>query len=209
MTEAIITGFLLGMALVFSVGPVIFNIIKIRVNYGIASAFYFIAGVWISDIIWVVMANFFGSMLTQLLLYKKIIGIAGGSFMIGLGMFNIFLKKFNRANESENTIQITGSTNIKLFITGFLINTLNPSVIALWLAAGTKAVSNTLGERLVIFITCLGLNIAADIVKIYLGGKLRNKLTANYVQKLNIISGILFLVFGVLLIFEVFYNGNT
>ncbi len=209
MTEAIITGLLLGMALVFSVGPVIFNIIKIRVNYGIASAFYFIAGVWISDIIWVVMANFFGSMLTQLLLYKKIIGIAGGSFMIGLGIFNIFLKKFNRVNESENVIQITGSTNIKLFITGFLINTLNPSVIALWLAAATKSISNTFGQRMVIFITCLGLNIAADIVKIYLGGKLRNRLTAKYIHKLNIISGILFLIFGLLLIFEVLLNGNT
>ena len=209
MTEAIITGFLLGMALVFSVGPVIFNIIKIRVNYGIASAFYFIAGVWISDIIWVVMANFFGGMLTQLLIYKKIIGIAGGSFMIGLGMFNIFLKKFSSVAESENTIQITGTTNVKLFITGFLINTLNPSVIALWLAAATKSVSNTFVQRLVIFFTCLGLNIAADIVKIYLGGKIRNKLTANYIQKLNIISGILFLIFGVLLIFEVLFNGNV
>ena len=45
MTEAVVSGLLLGLALVFSVGPVRFTIIKLRINYGLASAFYFIAGV--------------------------------------------------------------------------------------------------------------------------------------------------------------------
>ena len=66
MTEAIIAGLLLGLALVFSVGPVIFTILKLRINYGLSSAFYFIAGVWLSDILWVVTANIFGSLLQSL-----------------------------------------------------------------------------------------------------------------------------------------------
>ena len=59
MTEAIVSGLLLGLALVFSVGPVIFTILKLRINYGISSAFYFIAGVWLSDLLWVLTANLF------------------------------------------------------------------------------------------------------------------------------------------------------
>ena len=60
MTDAIISGLILGLASVFSVGPVVFTIIKLRINYGIKSAFYFIAGVWLSDLIMVFLANFFG-----------------------------------------------------------------------------------------------------------------------------------------------------
>ena len=67
MTDAIISGLILGLALVFSVGPVVFTIIKLRINYGIKSAFYFIAGVWLSDIIIVLLANFFGEFMGRLI----------------------------------------------------------------------------------------------------------------------------------------------
>ncbi|RYG44890.1 MAG: lysine transporter LysE, partial [Chitinophagaceae bacterium] len=74
MIDAVLTGILLGLALIFSVGPVIFTLIKLRINYGLASAFYFIAGVWLSDLLWVVTANFFGNLLSQLITYKSIVG---------------------------------------------------------------------------------------------------------------------------------------
>ena len=44
MTDAIISGLLLGLALMFSVGPVIFTIIILRINYSLASSFYLIGG---------------------------------------------------------------------------------------------------------------------------------------------------------------------
>ena len=51
MVQASVSGFLLGLALVFSVGPVIFNIIRLRLSQGFAGAFFFIAGVWVSDLL--------------------------------------------------------------------------------------------------------------------------------------------------------------
>ena len=65
MTDAVLSGLLLGLALVFSVGPVIFTIIKLRINYGLSSAFYFISGVWLSDLLWVLTANIFGGWLGE------------------------------------------------------------------------------------------------------------------------------------------------
>ena len=131
MTDAIISGLLLGLALVFSVGPVIFTIIKLRINYGVASAFYFIAGVWLSDITWVMTANLFGGLLGELIEYKKMIGLLGGSFLISLGIYYLFIKKYHSKDELDKGVKIGGTTHAKLFITGFLINTLNPGVIAL------------------------------------------------------------------------------
>jgi threonine/homoserine/homoserine lactone efflux protein len=200
MNDAIISGFLLGLALVFSVGPVIFTIIKLRINYGLASAFYFIGGVWLSDIFWVVTANAFSGLFESLITYKKPIGIAGGIFLISLGVYYLFLKKYHTKEELDKGVKIGNATHARLFITGFLINTLNPGVIALWFAAATKSLSNTFDERVTIFSICLLLNMGADFLKINLAGRLRKKLTDRNITIINKISGLMFIIFGVVLI---------
>lgn len=209
MTDAILSGFLLGLALVFSVGPVIFTIIKLRINYGVASAFYFISGVWLSDLLWVLTANVFGDLLGALIVYKRAIGITGGLFLIGLGIFYLFIKKYHSKEELDKGVRIAGTTHVKLFITGFLINTLNPGVIALWFAAATKSLSNTFNERMVIFAICLLLNMSADIIKINLAGRLRKKLTDKNISIINKISGLLFLAFGVALMIGVLFATSS
>jgi threonine/homoserine/homoserine lactone efflux protein len=204
MTDAIIAGLLLGLALVFSVGPVIFTIIKLRINYGIVSAFYFISGVWLSDLLWVITANLFSELINALLSHKKEIGIVGGVFLISLGLYYLFFKKYHPKEDAEG-IKIKGSTHIKLFVTGFLINTLNPGVIALWFGAATKAVSYSFNQTLITFSICLGLNITADIFKIQLAGKLKKKLTGKNIILINKISGLLFVAFGVVLLLGAIY----
>ena len=206
MTEAVIAGLLLGLALIFSVGPVIFTIIKLRINYGLSSAFYFISGVWLSDIFWVVIANATSSLMEGLIVYKVQIGTTGGIFLIGLGLYYLFFKKYHSKKEMDEGVTIASSTHTRLFITGFLINTLNPGVIALWLAAATKSISSTLQEKIVTFSVCIGMNIAADIFKINLAGKLRNKLNDKNIKIINKISGAMFLAFGIALIIGVWFT---
>jgi threonine/homoserine/homoserine lactone efflux protein len=206
MTEAIISGLLLGLALVFSVGPVIFTILKLRINYGLAAAFYFIAGVWVSDILWVILANYFGGLLENLTTYKLQIGTVGGAFLMALGIFYLFFKKYHSKEELDKGVKIESSTHARLFITGFLINTLNPGVIALWLAAATKSIDNTLQEKITTFVICLAMNIGADFLKISLAGKVSNKLNDKNIIIINKISGFMFLVFGAVLIISVWYT---
>jgi threonine/homoserine/homoserine lactone efflux protein len=206
MTDAIISGLLLGLALVFSVGPVVFTIIKLRINYGIKTAFYFIAGVWLSDLIMVFLANFFGEFMGQLIEYKKSIGLIGGIFLIGLGIFYLFFKRYKKDEKLESGVKISSTTNIKLLITGFLINTLNPSVIGLWLAASTKSIGQPIDEKIAIFSVCLTINILADIAKINLAGKLKKSLTERNIHYINIISGLLFIAFGIVLMVSVLFN---
>ncbi|MEO5943712.1 MAG: LysE family transporter [Ferruginibacter sp.] len=206
MTEAIISGLILGLALVFSVGPVIFTIIKLRINYGLSSAFYFISGVWLSDILWVIVANAFGQLLESLIIYKLQIGICGGIFLMSLGIYYLFFKKYHTKQELDQGVKIGNATHARLFITGFLLNTLNPGVIALWLAAATKSTGEPLEYIVATFSICLSMNIAADFFKINLAGRLRKKLTDKNITIINKISGLLFLAFGVALILGVVYS---
>ncbi len=206
MTDAIISGLILGLALVFSVGPVVFTIIKLRINYGIKTAFYFIAGVWISDIIMVFLANFFGEFMGRLIEYKKSIGVIGGIFLIFLGVFYLFFKRYKKDEKLESGVRISSTTNVKLLITGFLINTLNPSVIGLWLAASTRTIGQRIDEKIAIFSVCLTINILADIAKINLAGKLKKSLTERNIHYINIISGLLFIAFGIVLMVSVLFN---
>lgn len=205
MGEALLTGIVLGMALVFSVGPVIFAIIKLRINYGLASAFYFIGGVWLSDAILVIIANSFSNVFTELLLYKKEIGIAGGSLLICLGLYYLFIKKQKTKTELDNELRIGNATHLRLFITGFLINLLNPGVIALWFAAATRTITYSVQLKFVTFSVCLGLNMLADFFKVRLAGKVREKLNDRTIKLVNRLAGAIYMLFGIILVIGAIY----
>src|SRR5688572_6493365 len=93
MWEAIVSGLTLGLVLAISVGPVIFTIIKQSLNNGKEGGFCFVAGVWLSDIVLVVVSNVFSEMVTNLMVYKKSLGIIGSGFLILMGIFYVFFKK--------------------------------------------------------------------------------------------------------------------
>ncbi len=208
MTEAIISGLLLGLALVFSVGPVIFTIFKLRINYGLSSAFYFIGGVWLSDLLWVITANLFGSLLESISEHKLLVGTTGGVFLISLGVYYLFIKKYHSKKDLDQGVRIGNATHARLFVTGFLLNTLNPGVIALWLAAATNSAGKPVEYIIITFSICLGMNVAADFFKINLAGKLRSKLNDKNIGILNKISGLLFLIFGVALVVGAWYTST-
>ena len=198
--QAIIKGFLMGLLLVISVGPVIFTIIKQSINNGKEGGFSFVAGVWISDLVLVLLSNIFSEFVTALLDFKKPIGIAGSVFLISMGIFYLFFKKVHVHPEDISLPPLQGSDHAKLAFQGFLVNTLNPGVIAFWLTSVTAiAVTHTIKERIIIFATCLIVNMSADIGKVTLAGLLRSKLTIHNIKVINRISGLILLCFGTIL----------
>jgi threonine/homoserine/homoserine lactone efflux protein len=207
MIDALLKGIAIGFLLIFSVGPIVFTIIKQSLNNGKSGGFSFVAGVWLSDLLWIILSNAFSTLVTELLHFKKPIGITGSFFLIAMGIFYVFFKKITLRNEEEQETKISTGTHAKLFASGFLINTLNPAVIAFWLTTATTiAVSNSINERIVIFTTCLGINMCTDIFKVTMAGKLRNKLTDHNIALINKISGSLLIVFGVALLVGIIYS---
>lgn len=195
----------ISLLLIFSVGPVVFTIIKQSINNGRAGGFSFVGGVWLSDLFWVILSNAFSELVMGLLDFKREIGFAGSVFLIGLGIFYLFFKKIH-LKEDEEKINITTSAHAKLVLSGFLINTLNPAVMAFWLTTATAiAASHTIKQRIIIFTTCLIINSSVDILKVVLAGKIRKRLNEKNISLINKISGLILLVFGISLLLGVFY----
>ena len=206
MVEALVKGFAISLLLIFSVGPVIFTILKQSINNGRAGGFSFVAGVWLSDILWVVLSNAFSEVVNQLMDFKKPIAIVGSTFLMALGIFYLFFKKIH-FKEDSNKIVITAGTHARLVLQGFLINTLNPGLMFFWLTTATAlAASHTVQQRIVIFSTCLIINSASDIAKVLLANRLKNKLTEKNISLINKISGLILLIFGVVLIAGVLFS---
>lgn len=202
MWEAIVSGLTLGLVLAISVGPVIFTIIKQSLVNGKEGGFCFVAGVWLSDIILVVISNAFSEVVRNLMEYEKPIGLIGSAFLILLGIFYVFFKKIKlQANPEEPIVRFRKRDMAKIFSSGFFINTLNPNVFIFWLATATNfAIKYSFHQRMMIFTVCLALNIAADTFKVLMAGKLRSRLTLHNISVINKISGTLLIGFGVALL---------
>ena len=204
--EAILKGLAMGLLLVISVGPVIFTIIKHSINNGKEGGFSFIIGVWISDVVVVLLSNLFSELVTQLLDFKKPIGISGSLFLMGMGVYYLFFKKVTLHPEDISLPPLKASDHAQIALQGFLLNTLNPAVMAFWLTAATAiAVTNTIKERIVIFATALLINMTADVGKVTLAGKLRSKLTVRNIRLINKVSGLILLIFGTALLSGVLF----
>lgn len=207
MWQAVISGLSLGFILALSVGPVIFTIIKQSLNNGHAGGFSFVAGVWLSDILMVVISNVFSELMQRLLIYKTAIGIIGSIFLIGMGVIYIFFKKVTlQAGKDGAFPKMRKRDMLKIFSSGFLINTLNPNVIIFWLGLGTALAGKfDLSQRIVVFSVCIGINVLADILKVLLAGKLRTRLTIQTIGTVNKVSGTILIGFGVALFYGVLF----
>ena len=207
MIEALLKGLALGFILALSVGPVIFTIIKQSIYNGHEGGFSFVAGVWISDILLVILSNAFTELVKELLEYKKLIGYTGSGFLLAMGIYYLFFKKAKTSANGDGIIVKLGrKDHTQILLSGFLINTLNPSVIVFWLVNATAfAVSHTLQQRIVIFTTCILFNMLADVAKVLLAGSLRRRLTPHNISLITRVSGGILIVFAFALIYGIIF----
>lgn len=206
MFDALVKGFAISLLLIFSVGPAAFTIIKQSINNGRAGGFSFVAGVWLSDLLWVILSNAFSELVIQLLHFKREIGLTGSAFLIALGIYYLFFKKI-QLREEESKIVITTGKHAQLTLAGFLINTINPAVMIFWLTTATAiAATHSVKQRVIIFSTCLVINSSVDIAKVVLAGKIRKNMNEKNIRLINKISGTILLVFGIALLAGVFYT---
>jgi threonine/homoserine/homoserine lactone efflux protein len=207
MLESVLKGLALGFVLALSVGPIIFTIIKQSLNHGHTGGFCFVAGVWLSDILLVVLSNVFTELVNELLEYKKDIAYGGSAFLIAMGIYFVFFKKVHLSTDSAgNRIAFRKRDIARIVASGFLINTLNPGVIIFWLGNATVlSLTHSLKQRIVIFSVCLLVNMTADSGKVLMAGKLRNRLTLHNLSIINRISGTILIGFGIALLWGVIF----
>lgn len=201
MTEAVLKGLLLGLLLAISVGPVIFSIIKQSINHGFNGGISFAIGVASSDATLILVSNVFTELFTRLLRFEKIIGIGGSMLLMAMGAYFIFFKKVEVNDEGAIVrLPMRHGDYARIYFAGYFMNLLNPGVIAFWFTWATAFVTEPVKNRIALFGTCISVVFLADLLKVLLAGKLRHRLTAATVRYINRITGMVLVVFGVMLL---------
>jgi threonine/homoserine/homoserine lactone efflux protein len=209
MFAPIIKGLLLGLILSISIGPVIFAIIKQSLTNGKKAGYAFVAGVSTSDISLLLVCNLFASLFELVLAHKTTIALLGAGFLLITGLYTLFFKKIVIENAEDLDGGISSKKDlIKSFFSGFLMNTLNPSVFLFWFAwtaaigASAADSSNPLQYKLIVFGTCLVFVLISDLLKVALAGALRPRITEKSLLWINRISAIIILTFSAALFYS-------
>ncbi len=211
MWKALITGVSLGLYLAVSVGPILFTVIKQSLNNGVRGGFSFVAGIWLSDILFVLISNVFTVFTAHFAnVYIREIGYGGGVLLFGLGCYYVFFKNADiQPLDAGKLNKISTMQMAKLFSTGFLINTLNPILFFEWLSAATLfAKTYSINYRILIFVVCLSINILSDFLKVTLADKIKPKLTVHNLHIVNVITGSVLIVCGGFLFYQTFYHSD-
>lgn len=196
MINALIKGITLGLLLAISVGPIVFTVIKQSISSGYKGGLAFIAGISLSDILLVIFANLFTNLFDVLNAHKKLLAEVASVFLIIIGIYFLFFKKATTVKAKE--IKNYGRGHyLKKIGTGFIMNIFNPGIIVFWITTATTFNDHTINQRIVIFGTALVLALAADVVKVLLANKIRQKLTPKNIHRVDQINGLILILFGV------------
>lgn len=199
MTDAFIKGVSLGLLLAISVGPIVFTVIKQSIANGYKSGLAFIAGISSSDILLVICSNIFTNLFSVLSAHKKMLAVIASIFLILVGIYFVFFKKADLPL-NDKTPEVKANSYLKTFAAGFIMNIFNPGIIVFWLTWATTFIDHSLNQRLVIFGTALFIALAADVAKVLLANKIRDRLTPKNIHLINQINGGILIAFGIVII---------
>ncbi len=201
--KAIFQGLLLGSVLAIQPGPSLFTLIQTSSKKGFKSGFALAIGIFLSDVICVLLAYLGIAQLFDNPNNKMVIGLIGGTLLIVFGLFSIFHKK----KEEEEKGIVVKAVNVPLFITkGFFLNILNPSVIFLWILWVGAVSSNKEFTKIHIslfFITTLVVVFVTDVLKAYFANKISKHLSHSILRKISILLGIILFITGLVFIYRV------
>ena len=208
LIETIWKGVGLGLFLSIAVGPVLFSILKQSINNGVKGGLAFVIGVSLSDVSLAVASNFFTELFTSIKSKQTEIGIIGSCFLISVGIYYLFFKKVKVNEQGLQLVKFRKRDYLKIFVAGYLMNTLNPAIIIFWLTTSTAFIDHDFNQKILIFSIALSFVLAGDIAKVILAGKLRERLTVKNIALLNRINGMILIGFGIALIVGLlFYRG--
>lgn len=197
--DIIVKGILTGLFLSLFIGATFFMLIETSMTRGFRAALWFDAGVLICDAVIISAVYFFTTWINETLVHNAYFNVAGGLVFMGFGVNYILSRQRN------DSPMYAKSRNIRLFMNGFFINLLNPSVVIFWL--GTMAISLSQfklnGHEIFLFYgSALGVVGIIDLLKAYFAYKLSCFLNPKILRLVYICSGSLMIGLGLYLIFK-------
>jgi threonine/homoserine/homoserine lactone efflux protein len=199
ISSALLGGLLLGFFMAISVGPTLFAILRYSLNHSYKAGLAFVFGVSISDLLFVSIANIATPILEWFHHYSKLLSYCAAILLIIVGAVG-FIKKHKPKKPKIGLISVSRSQYFRIWLTGFLINTINPALALQWILAATGLAKENTIIRITFFGSCLALVLSIDLLKVYLADAIRRKLTLRRIMYLQRISALCILIFGVVLL---------
>lgn len=203
MIEALISGIGIGIVLTFLTGPVFFALIKTSIERGFHAGLYMALGVVSSDIVFVG-AILFGSQLFEVSAQTKTVAGVIGSIILFVVGIRYIVKK---AEVNYNNVQPSGLKRYGYFLKGFLMCIFNPTLLFHWITvigtASTIFREDESGRPLkiaVMFLTVLVVQFGLDTTKAFYANKLRDRVSAKLVHRLNQVAGVALIIASLVLV---------
>lgn len=199
MFEAVSQGIMMGLILSTFCGPIFFMLITLGISSTLKSVFYLSFGVFLSDAITIFLLLYVALGSISELKHLEILYYIGGAILVYFGVRN-FIKEPVIIEQSD----VSQKSLNKLFLKGFIINSLNPTILFFWFGAMMLAFSSYHNDKSLVlthFISGLGVTLLTDCLKGYSAFHLKKYIKPSFLKTLNKISGIIIIGFGLKLIF--------
>lgn len=201
--ESVLKGIASGIVLAFLIGPVFFTILQTSIERGFWSGFFVAIGVSLSDAFYISVCYLGVYQFFDQGNFKEYLAYFGGGVLLVMGFYYLVIKSRKLAHYDLQNVQ--AKSPYKLIAKGFIINGLTPMVLVFWLGtvgvATTKLGYSTPGKAIPFFVAIVCTVFLTDIIKAKLADKLRQALTPRFIRTMNLVLGLVMLIFGGRLIF--------
>lgn len=192
-------GLLTGILFTLTFGTVFFSIIQTSIKRGLNKALFIAIGVLLSDAFYISLTilgtNFIADEMHK---YDTEIRLVGFVFLSILGIKSIIKKEVDHTND----VAPTEKKNILYAMKGIMLNSINPMILISWMGVTTyieSAENFNLNQVLFFYIIVLATMFASMFGISYFAGKLKHILSAKNLHRLNVISGMVFLIFALVI----------
>lgn len=207
--DLILKGIVTGLILSFMVGPVFFVLLETSIRRGVKAAIAFDLGVLLNDVVYILIAYVFYNQVSELSQGhdNSILRLIGGGLFLIYGVMNFFKKVKQTHVSGLYTDSHKAKDYALLVLKGFVLNLANPLVIFYWFSVMTLGAKDAAGEgetgSMVMFLTSILITFfSIDLLKIFGAKKLRPLVTHKVLVGLNRLIGIVFFVFGTVLVIQ-------
>ena len=206
--EPVWKGIVTGLMFTLTFGTVFFSLIQTSIKRGLRKSLFIAAGVLLSDTFYITIAVFGSTFITEgMHQYDHIIRITGFVFLVILGIRSI-IKKEHAAQEESSPAE---KKDILYALKGIMLNSINPMVLVAWLGVATyvETVNRFAFNQVLVFFSVVLATMFTTMLGIcYFAGKLRHILSPENMHRLNVFSGVVFIIFAIVIVWPVTGLGN-
>jgi threonine/homoserine/homoserine lactone efflux protein len=205
MFSAFLNGISTGLLLQIAIGPIFFYILNISIQRTLVDGLLAVLAVVLVDYFYIILAIVGVGKLLEMKNFKVIFGLFSALVLTVFGLIMIF------SSNKNVTMNITNSKftsdYLSSFLSTFLLTISSPLTIVFWTSLfATKAIENNYSKnQLTVFGFSAGLATLIFLgVCVIILSLLKTSTSLNLVQNLNIIVGVLLIVYAIARILKLY-----